>query len=94
MQYVDPVQVAANAPAMSNPASGVAGGALPPPNPDDPNTLVQGPITWWCSRTTLRYACEGALPYRHGFRALTCAEQLEAATFMVMTPCLALVHRL
>ena len=29
------------------------GDSLPPPNPDDPNTLVQGPITWCVLCTTL-----------------------------------------
>ena len=53
MQYVDPVLPAANALAMSNPAAGVAGEPRPPPNPDDPDTLVQGPITWCVRCMTL-----------------------------------------
>ena len=53
MQYVDPVLPAANALAKSNPAAGVAGETGPPPNPDDPSTLVQGPITWCVRCTTL-----------------------------------------
>ena len=53
VQYVNPVMPAANALAKSNPGPGVARGTLPPPNPDDPNTLVQGPITWCVLCTTL-----------------------------------------
>lgn len=53
VQYVDPVLPAANAAPAGRPGEPAAGEVWQPPDPDNPKTLVQGPITWCVHCTKL-----------------------------------------